>query len=192
MSRAALDAYYTPDAVALRCVRWLSLRIPTPRRIVEPSVGGGSWVRAVRQVWPAALVDAYDVNPAAPGLALADRAEVADWLTVRPQGWDLVLGNPPYDLADRHITHSVRAGSGVALLLRETITGGVARWRDLWSRCPPAWIGKLPERVTWEGASSHDSPDTVGHVLMVWGSGGGTRWDWIAERSSEINMFGGG
>lgn len=190
MTRAALDAYYTPDEVALRCTRWLARRIQPPRTLLEPSVGGGAWVRAALAVWPNVLVDAVDVDPRA--LGLTDRrlcsARVGDWLQVapRPSGWDLILGNPPYAGVDAHVAHALRHADTVALLLRETITGGEARYRNLWRLRRPAWIGKLPGRVAWEGGSAHDSPDTVGHVLVVWdGPTTETRWDWIVEDEDE-------
>ena len=196
MTRAALDAYYTPDQVAGRCCRWLSTRIRRPVSIVEPSVGGGAWVRAARRIWPTARIDGCDVDPAAEGLALISEPQVGSWLS-HPYGvaatWSLVLGNPPYDEVDGHIFAALHHGETVALLLRETITGGQQRWRDLWRLYPPSRLGKLPDRVSWGGGSSHASPDTVGHVLVVWERGQvSTRWEWIPDDGPGAGgLFGG-
>lgn len=194
MSRAALDAYYTPDPVALRCTRWLAQRIEAPRSVLEPSVGGGAWVRAAREVWPSVPVTVWDLDPEAPGLREPGvTAIVGDWLRAPVAGVSpgLILGNPPYLEVDRWLAAACVRGDVVALLLRETITGGVRRYRDLWATCRPAWVGKLPARVTWEGGSSHDQ---VGHVLIVWDGRaprGETRWDWIVDEARQAGLFGG-
>ena len=45
-----VDAFYTPIELALALVRCLPIR---PGDVVmEPSVGGGAWLQAVRQVHP--------------------------------------------------------------------------------------------------------------------------------------------
>jgi hypothetical protein len=130
-TRAELDSYYTPDSVALRCARWLRGRIGAVESIAEPSVGGGAWVRACRQVWHEALIDRYDLDPEAAGLRedvrSYDEAVVADWLDVTAdpwrvgtRQWDLVIGNPPYDRAEEHVAASVERSAVCALLLRRS------------------------------------------------------------------------
>jgi hypothetical protein len=193
MTRAPGDAYYTPAHVAARCVRWLAPRIPSVRTIVEPSVGAGAWVRAARAAWPDAVVDRYDVSPEAAGLTLdvgpQDRSVIADW-TLPTDGrrqWDLALGNPPYQDVDVHIVRCLERSLWVALLLRETVTGGQSRYRTLWRDHRPAWIGKLPDRVQWGGANPHGGVDMAGAVLVVWGPRADeTQWDWISADDQPV------
>ena len=195
--RAALDAYWTPRSVALRCTRWLAGKGYAPRRVVEPSVGGGAWVEAARATWPEANVDRFDLDPTAPGLRLswASGDEVwsgYDWARTILRSWDMVLGNPPYDCAEAHIAVSLRRAPVTALLLRETITGGQARYESLWRLHPPAWVAKLPDRPQWEGGNPHASGDTTGSVLVVWDvAATETRWDWIPVGEEQRLMFGG-
>ncbi len=204
--RAALDAYWTPRSVALRCTRWLASKGYAPERVVEPSVGGGAWVEAARATWPGASIDRVDIDPKAPGL-YADlrfgdvRWPGDDWCAIderyRAWGslprWDLVIGNPPYDAAEGHIAVSLRRAPVTAFLLRETITGGQARYESLWRLHPPAWVAKLPDRPQWEGGNPHASGDTTGSVLIVWDvAATETRWDWIPVGEEQRLMFGGG
>jgi hypothetical protein len=196
--RAVLDAYWTPRSVALRCTRWLAAQGYRPGSIVEPSVGGGAWVIAARQVWPGAVVDRVDVDASAPGLHVEwregdSRWPGIAWQTLETGRWDLALGNPPYDEVEAHVGACLRRARVTALLLRETITGGQARYEALWSQHQPAWVAKLPDRPQWEGGNPHASGDTTGSVLIVWDRAhiGPTRWDWIPVGEEQGRMFGG-
>lgn len=183
--REVLDAYWTPDAHARGCVAFLAERCdlvaPT---IVEPAVGGGAWLRAVRERWAGARVDRLDIDPDAPGLAHErlphDRVTVGDWLREPPGKWTLCIGNPPYggDLV-AWLTRSVEQADVVAYLLRETVTGSLERlpW---WRANRPAWIAKVLPRPLWEGHGARSQSDTCDSVFVVWARGTTeTRWDWI-------------
>ena len=60
MTRRALDAYYTPDDVALACVDALAPLVARGASICEPSVGGGAFVRALRARGVGGAVDAAE------------------------------------------------------------------------------------------------------------------------------------
>lgn len=185
--RAPFDAYYTPAAHALACCRWLRDEggIVDPADLVEPSVGGGSWVAAVREVWPEARLDRCDVNGEAPGLTRGLRpdevAHTGDWLLGPSRRWSLGLGNPPYgdDVLPFLEATLARCGA-VAMVLRETITGTSDRlswWRDH----PPAFVVKLSERPKWEGPGARTTADFADSILVVWiEDQADTRFRWLS------------
>src|SRR6478736_5920944 len=90
----ALGRYYTPQRLADLVVDALDA---SPDVVVEPSVGGGAFARAIRRRWPSARLVGVDVDPAARGLALCDEAIVDDWLSASSgMVADVVVGNPPF------------------------------------------------------------------------------------------------
>lgn len=207
--RAPFDAYYTPLGHAIACLDWLQEQLqgdcpsfPEDPTIIEPSVGGGTWVQAGRLVWPQAQIDRMDLNPAAPGLtgcrhdedAIAGRSWLDPWpppqrLMVR-HSWDLCAGNPPYKGDIRPwLDASLERADVVAYLLRETITGTLERL-SWWQSHRPAWICKVLPRPKWGGPGARDSVDFADSVLIVWIAGHRTtRWDWIDASDDEVTRI---
>lgn len=158
--RIALDAYYTPDALASACVSVLT--DVAPEHVVEPSVGGGAFVRAVRARWPKAFVSGYDLDPEAKGAALCDDFYNTSWLTIAPTSKpDLIVGNPPYADAEAHVRKAlerVAQGGTVGMLLRLAFLETKKR-RAFWS----LWgsyldtVYVLAERPSFMANGKHDS-----------------------------------
>jgi len=126
------EAYYTDERVALACVRYMAEYI-RPDRILEPSVGGGAFVRACREVWPDAHITGVDVDPGASGLAECDEAFVGSFTEFKsPKPFNLVIGNPPFSLAAKHIHHAIGTLhewprlAVVAMLLPSSFCGGAS------------------------------------------------------------------
>lgn len=182
--RAELDAYYTPDLHARALVRWLAANVyagQDPQRILEPSVGGGAWLRACRDEWPEAHLRALDIDPAAPGLKLADRPEVGDFLTADLISADLIVGNPPYggDLV-AWIDRSRELAPVVGYLLRSTFLGAMDRL-EWWQRRPPTDVIVVLPRPAWEGPGKRATTDRVDSLFVVWRGpvAGATRLHWL-------------
>lgn len=134
--RDPLDRFFTPDALAHIIVAELRAMIPTPRHIVEPSVGGGAFARAARRAWPEARITGVDVDPAAEGKRDVDTFVLGDWpeLAGRLEVVDLVLGNPPFTgvAAIPHVEAALSTlAPTVALILPWSCLGGVQAWSDL-------------------------------------------------------------
>lgn len=85
------DKFYTKDHVAKMCVTLLEEVLPSPMKdyaIVEPSAGGGAFLRAVDSYHLA-----FDILPECDGI------EVADYLTLPKLNSEkkiVTLGNPPF------------------------------------------------------------------------------------------------
>lgn len=139
-TRDALDRHYTPQSLADLVCDELALLVPDARRILEPSAGGGAFVRAAQRVWPMARVDGVDVDPAAEGLRLTTCSQAIDVLDphcfVHQHEYDLVLGNPPFTgaVAIEHVELALRLAPVVAFILPWSLLGGVQRWAHIMGR----------------------------------------------------------
>ncbi len=103
-------AYSTPSAATRFMARWVLQA--APRRVLEPSMGSGEFLIALRERQAAAApipeVWGIELNPTAfrsvlrRGLIGAEQAIPADFLRVKPFPVEAVIGNPPY-VRLRHI-----------------------------------------------------------------------------------------
>lgn len=142
-----LDRHYTPKALARACLERVvadGILSRPPRVVLDPSVGGGTWLDAAEDVFvDTPKLWACDVDPEAAGLSAALDRGGRSWLgswpvvarTLRIDGDrpDLVAGNPPFseDTAIDHV-HACLDVAGpegvVALILPWSFAGGVGRW----------------------------------------------------------------
>jgi SAM-dependent methyltransferase len=118
--RKSTGAYYTPPAlVDLLLAHALPARTDRPLRILDPSCGAGDFLAAARARRPDAELFGVDIDPAALagcGATLASPrpsgfvlhhsdALLSPPPFLRPQGFDLILGNPPFvNAIEHHLT----------------------------------------------------------------------------------------
>jgi len=97
VARDVLDRYYTPDALALECLRvTMALLPPDAVRVLEPHCGGGAFVRAARTLLPSAQLTTCDLDDVPAG-ARGDHHVAGDFLSADLSGcYDLIAGNPPF------------------------------------------------------------------------------------------------
>ncbi len=163
--RRVNDAYYTPPKLAAFLVGLMNLHPGST--VLEPSAGGGSFVRALKA--RDHLVCAIDIDPDAAGLMHADQAAVQDFADPLAGLWprfDAVVGNPPFALAKEHIDRAlevVRPGGRVGFLLRLAFLETVNRFQ-WWRANPPRDIYVLAERVSFTGGGS----DNAAYAFFVW------------------------
>ncbi len=152
--RRANDAYYTPDELANRLVGLLPVQ-PTDLAL-EPSAGGGAFVRALQA--RGALVCGVDIDPDSVGVKQAQHhAWTGDF---RDHEWndppyDWIVGNPPYKDAQLHVQHALdNTGRHVAMLLRMGFLAGQQRQRELCGFYPsaPASQAGAPIQPTTAGS----------------------------------------
>ena len=152
-TRRALDYYPTPSW----CVRRALEAMRLPRGVwLEPSAGDGAIVREVRasadHIIALDLRDECRVDLLRSG---ADDVRIGDALSV---GWprvDVVIGNPPYALADEFARRAVASGVHAAFLLRLNWISARSRVAWLRSNRPDVWI--LPERPSFDGSGNTDA-----------------------------------
>jgi hypothetical protein len=177
--RIPLDAYYTPDALAVALVGLLPIE-PTDT-VLEPHAGGGAFVRALLPRCSRVL--ACDVNPDAAGLALAHSAHYGDFLTCGIGGrW--IVGNPPFRGFEAHVDHALTLSRHVAFLMRLSVTESAGRV-PMWQRWPLRKVWVLAERPSFTDGGTdsaaygwfwfdthHDGP---AEIVPGWSRKGGAR-----------------
>jgi hypothetical protein len=182
VTRRALDAYYTPDALAVRLVSLLPIGPDT--RVWEPHAGGGAFVRALLATGAAVTVS--DVDAAAPALQPDERtgqgaSSVQDFLGYHaPAGaLDWIVGNPPFGGFERHVDHALTCAPNVAFLLRLAAMESATRV-DAWRRWPLRKVWVLAERPSFTDGGT----DSAAYGWFWWQQGyaGGAEvvpgWSW--------------
>jgi len=176
MARLPDDAYFTPPALALEICRRLSFLFSV-ERILEPSAGTGSFVAAARQVWPTAKIAAIDLHERheeACLAAFATRFDALDFLQLRGSALvraDLVLGNPPYSLAEEFVRHAlsgIEVGATVAFLLRLSFLGSKGRLLGLFKEHPLRYLIPVAGRPSF---TPNRKTDQMEYGVFVWTKG---------------------
>jgi hypothetical protein len=174
VTRRKLDAYYTPDHVAAACVDTLG-DVLVGATVIEPSAGGGAFVRALQRAQPARII-AIDVDPEAPILVEPpDGVETmcgnftaldTSMGTAYTRRW-WVVGNPPYGNAEAHVRAALAiaeaTNGGVAMLLRLAFLESQQR-ADFWDRYPLHELHPLTQRPSFTGGRT----DSCAYGWFVW------------------------
>lgn len=168
--RDPLDRYYTPDELAAELLRYIPITPGADLRVLEPSVGGGAWVRAIERddAWDSAEVHVCDIDPQAPGLIHPRAVEAygCGFLALcQDSRYDVILGNPPYRDAEAHVRWALDlAPQGVvAFLLRLSFLASMRRAK-LWREHRLSRLVVLSSRPSFTGKGT-DSSD---YALFVW------------------------
>lgn len=140
MSRIENDVYETPeplaDIIVQRFVDLVDLNaINTPPMVLEPGCGSGSFIKAIRKYYPESYIEALDIRPECEESAKkvgANNFYCGDYKTFLPySGFDVIIGNPPYSMADEFISKSLELlndNGYIAFLLRLNYLGGRKRF----------------------------------------------------------------
>lgn len=185
---AALEADYTPPAVAVQCLLGLQATLHdlgvvfAPRRALDPAAGSGCWGRAMRAVLgpSVGLVGAEPRATEAANLASYDAGLTMDFAALLRTGmppFDLVITNPPFSafepanfwplqLLESGLLHS---GSVVALL-------GLSSWGQSEGAAATlrAWSPALQLRLGGRPAFRADGQtDAREYSVWVWSTADG-------------------
>lgn len=182
--RSPADFYPTPAWCVHRLLEnhrfraAAGLDVPGPKRWLEPCVGDGAIIRAVREVEPGIVWSAGDIRPDASCDGLFVR--VGDFLSAKPGfGWGedigLVISNPPFSLAEPIIRHADVFSDSVVMLLRLAFLSSGKRAPFMRERTPDVYV--LPNRPSFDGIGNdspdygwfhwHGSPGRRGHVVIL-------------------------
>ena len=171
--RIDADAYYTEEDHAITCAALLDVR--PGMRVLEGSAGRGDFVRALHYVHgvvptanelrPEAAAQCAAVIPGERVLVTIGRFEDLSL----PEAFDVVLGNPPYKLAQEHVEHGMyllRRGGQLGYLLRINFLASQKRV-PFFRRFPPWRVYVLPERPDFTG----EGGDQTEYAFFVWRKG---------------------
>lgn len=157
--RAEGDFYSTPPD----CLRDLLSAWdpdPAPHSILEPAAGAGALLAPLRERWPAATIDAYDIQPRHDAVRQRDV-----WSGDLSRTWDLVITNPPYSKAREFVeAHWLLAERYLVLLLKLAFFESIER-RGWWRQRMPAHVYVLSHRPSFRNGASE--PRTA-YAWFVW------------------------
>lgn len=186
VERQHLDCYNTPAWAAETICSWLyGQGYLFDRHVLEPSVGAGAFVRA-SAAYGLASMTVNDINPDSSGLLLVpEEARLvgnfcdAAW-PGKDRSFGLVLGNPPYREAQKHVETALTMSPIVAFLLRLGFLAG-QKSSGFWQKSPPAHIRVFSRCPSFTSGGT----DATDYALMVWDrrtgvpAAGSPRLGWI-------------
>jgi SAM-dependent methyltransferase len=201
--RVENDAYETPAPLALAICRRIAEMIEPPRRVIDAGAGTGIFCAAARLTWPGAQIAAVDLDPGHEAICRlrgAANFHAGDFLALAPEvigRADLVLGNPPYSLAEEFIRHAwmafldrdapARWLGSICFLLRGGFRAGAGRWGNggLFDLAPPRASWPVVPRPSFSGDGKTEGTE---YEIMLWtvGHAGGVtplRWERAAKLS---------
>jgi len=151
--RARFDEYHTPRAFVETA---LALVEGTPCMIMDPGAGSGVWGEVARAKWPAARIHGVEIQPV-PKPAAYDDWIVTDYRTDGLYGFDLIMGNPPFVIAEAFVRHSIEKlnfGGVCLFLLRLAFLESARRGKGLFREFPPALVSVCSRRPVFYGSGS--------------------------------------
>lgn len=159
--RNEADFYPTPawcvDRLLERCQ-------PEPGNWLEPAIGGGDIVNAVRK-WDelnGIIWHGIDINLADRSFAWVERG--VDFLKWRAPGhFETIITNPPYSLAAEFVSKSLPIADWVVMLLRLNFLGSAKRRTLFANEMPDIYV--LPNRPSFTGKGT----DATEYAWFVWG-----------------------
>lgn len=169
--RRPADFYATPSWVT----RLILPHLGTPRSVLEPAAGEGAIMREARAFWPKANVVGTELDPER---AASSGSLCADALTTEPRGYDLIITNPPFSLAEEFVRWAIAAQEGVgtsAFLLRLAFLESQGRAKL--HRQFPSDVFVLPRRPSFTNGGT----DMAAYAWFVWGPGRGGRWQILGD-----------
>lgn len=168
------DVYPTPEWAVDAILREIRLPVvPRDLAVLDPGAGNGVWGTTA-----ANLLDCYvqgvelrDVEPS-PGFAVwKGHTDFLTWMPIPPVRFHLVVGNPPYSLAEEFIRHSfelLAPGGQIVFLLRLAFLEGQARAKGLWTEFPPERVLVMPKRPSFSG---NGKTDAIAYAAFYWRQG---------------------
>jgi hypothetical protein len=200
-SRKALDFFPTPPWGTRVLVEIVLRRLGYSidgARIWEPAAGEGHMAEVLREY--GASVFATDVHryPQARGRIDAIGSFVGEGIDViraqdfryasRGKGYDLIVTNPPFNLAEAFLQRALREAELVCFLLRSNFIDSQGRYERVFSKTPPLCVAQFAERLPMhEGRWDPDGDTATSYAWFVWarGSTEDTRLIWIPNGQRE-------
>ena len=181
--RASHDFYVTPKPVieAVFTQLWeLDLLPGDLRAILDPCAGGNvedkkryAWgmpyVEVMEEMFPGVLVQSVDIRKDSPAYIHED------FLRMKPDAgdkYDMVVGNPPFSLAEEFVRHSrkfLAEGGLTVMLLRLAFLEGQKR-KEFFDEWMPMYIFVHRKRISFTGNLKEGSggTDSVAYAHFVW------------------------
>ena len=175
--RSPRDFYPTPYGLADAVVERLaySFRYTDRPHVLDPGYGTGVWGKAVDEHFPNARITGVDIHANmdvldSPIYGLLYHMDYLDYAS-KPDNWDqydLIIGNPPYTLAEEFIRASIKLlkySGMVAFLLRNSFLHSQKRYHGLYNDHPLNNVYFLSRRPSFTGDGKTDADD---YIIAIW------------------------
>lgn len=139
--------------------------------ILEPSAGNGNIIQALRDRGYKNIIGAIELRAEEANnlVELADDVIIANYLDLNPKNsdrWDVIIGNPPYSLAQEFIDKSLELlapGGRLIFLLRTNFLESQKRaiW---WQDKIPSGLYVLSKRPSFTGKGT----DATSYSWFIW------------------------
>lgn len=182
--RPANDVYPTPEWAVDAILGQIQLPPYRFLRVLDPGAGSGVWGSLASDLLHGCQVSGCDIRdlPHPPGFQVFYAP--MDYLTESAalgSGFDLIVGNPPYSLAEPFIRKSLELlapGGQVVFLLRLAFLEGQAMAAGLWTEYPPERVLVMPKRPSFSG---NGKTDAIAYAAFYWRQGwrGTTALGWL-------------
>ena len=173
--RQAYDFYATPLESVYSVLDSFE-GITLSDRILEPSAGNGNIIRALRARGFTNRIDAVEIRPEEWEHleGIADEVILGDFLSYEPDlGYDVIIGNPPYSLAQEFVDKALEllAPGGLLIFLLRTAFLESEKRFSWWQDHPISGLYTLHKRPKFTGKGT----DATSYSWFVWERGGTER-----------------
>jgi hypothetical protein len=154
------DFYETPPW----CTRAILPFLP-PGYYLDAGTGSGAILREVLAAGRSCVGIESDSKFSSPSIMCGD------FFDIKPNIYDVVIGNPPFLKAQEFAEHGIRVAKTCALLLR--LNWLASKRRIGFHREHPADVFVLSKRPSFTGNGKTDATE---YAWFLWGEGRGNRW----------------
>jgi hypothetical protein len=144
-----------------------------PPYILDPGAGPGIWGTVARDIWPEALIHGIEIQDQ-PRPRAYDRYDIGRFPGDHSvSGYDLVVGNPPFDQANLFVEESLkrlRQGGWLMFLLPLRYCTGSRRRDGIFQTHPLFLYAVYSRRISWRADGARKTPPRD-HALFIWQKG---------------------
>lgn len=171
--RVENDFYPTKPILTDAAIEWLvqthrsGLTSAKDLHVLDPGAGCGPWGNSIKKFIPDCYLIGVELDEDMPASDAYDEWIVGDFMDTQLPNFDLIIGNPPYEIIHDFIikawSHLDRRGTMLLLTRVEMIN---SQWRHqwLWPVIQPHYIIPLPERPSFTEDGKTNAND---YILMI-------------------------
>lgn len=162
--------------------------------MLDPGCGNGIWGKALVDLYPedGFIPNIYGIDISIPqnmAHACVNRnlykMDFLDFVNIMGTGFELIMGNPPYSLAEEFVRHSlylVAENGYVFFLLRLAFLESMKRCKGLFTEFPPKRVYVLARRPSFFTTKTGGrTTDALSYAMLLWQKGwqGKTELQWM-------------
>lgn len=141
-------------------------------RVLDAGCGGGVWGVGLRELYPGAAIAGVDIRDVPPHPAYNLWLANTSYFSKRWSALDAIIGNPPFSVATRWVTHSMSMlaeGGYLLLFLRLAFLEGERRATALYSNgMKPITLVVYSKRPSFSGDGGTDK---TAYCTLIWQKG---------------------